>query len=77
LQTEVRESTFTFKNHKITISASIGIGHFDPTPDTSLHSFTPKEIIDYLIQKADLHMYQGKDSNSNSRYSPNYELSAT
>lgn len=77
LQTEVISSDFKFHNDEFKITVSIGVGCFDPTIDSANISLTAKEILDYLIRKADLNMYQIKQSEHPINTLSNFKLSVT
>lgn len=77
LQIEISESPFKFQNYELKVSASIGIGSYDPSIDTDLTSLNPKEILEHLIHQADQQMYEIKESNKSGHYSCNFELAIT
>lgn len=60
LKTEVASSHFKIKQDELKITVSIGIGCFDPRFKSVDIPSTAKELLDYLIRKADLKMYQSK-----------------
>lgn len=66
LKTEVAASHFKIKQDELKITVSIGIGCFDPRLKSVDIPSTAKELLDYLIRKADLKMYQNKQEPINS-----------
>lgn len=77
LQTDITASAFKFLEGELKITVSIGISCCDTTMHTENTSLTAKEILDELIRKADLKMYQNKQYEPAVKVSGRVKLSAS